>query len=113
MAQKQARVATQPFKQGVNLGEPRPSKKRKNSSGYIASIQATPKRSARRTGSAFARGLALPPPTLRHNQSPLFEPELLHTQPAVTVQAEDIVDGKDDDLDEEEEEDEEGGVRVT
>jgi hypothetical protein len=107
MAQKRARVATQSFEQGVNPGEPRPSKKRKKLLGYTTSIQATPKRSARRTGSASAGGLASPPPTLRRNQSPLFEPEPLHTQSAVTVQAEDIVDGEDDDSDEEEEEKEE------
>ncbi|RAR03536.1 hypothetical protein DDE83_008181 [Stemphylium lycopersici] len=98
-----------PFEQGVNPGEPRPSKKRKQSSGHTAPIQATPKRSARRTGSASAGGLASPPPTLPRNQSPLFEPEPPHTQSAVTIQAEDVIDGEDDDQEEEEEEEEEDG----
>ncbi|RAQ98571.1 hypothetical protein DDE82_009126 [Stemphylium lycopersici] len=104
---KRARVATQPFEQGVNPGEPRPSKKRKQSSGHTAPIQATPKRSARRTSSASAGGLASPPPTLPRNQSPLFEPKPPHTQSAVTIQAEDVIDGEDDDQEEEEEEEEE------
>ncbi|KAB2100046.1 hypothetical protein AG0111_0g11783 [Alternaria gaisen] len=109
MGPKRVRVATQPFEQGVNPGEPRPSKKRKQSSGYTAPIQATPRKSARRTGSVSAGGLASPPPTLPRNQSPLFEPEPPHTQPAVAIQAEDIIDGEDDGLEEEEEEDEEDG----
>jgi hypothetical protein len=83
-------------------------KKRKKLSKHTAPIQSTPKRSARQAGLASTGGLASPPSTLRRNQSPLFEPELPHTQSAVTVQAEDIVDGEDDDLDEDEE-DEEGG----
>ncbi|CAN9261131.1 unnamed protein product [Alternaria alternata] len=42
--------------------------------------------------------------------SPLFEPEPPHTQPAVAIQAEDIINGEDDGLEEEEEdEDEEDG----
>jgi hypothetical protein len=109
MGPKRARVATQPFEQGVNPGEPRPSKKRKQSSGYTAPIQATPRKSARRTGSVSAGGLASPPPTLPRNQSPLFEPEPPHTQPAVAIQAEDIIDGEDDGLEEEEEDEEDGG----
>jgi hypothetical protein len=101
------RVATQPFEQGVNPGEPRPSKKRKQSSQYTGPIQATLRKSARRTGSASAGGLASPPPTLPRNQSPLFEPEPPHTQPAVAIQAEDIINSEDDGLEEEEEEEEE------
>ncbi|KNG52746.1 hypothetical protein TW65_00017 [Stemphylium lycopersici] len=64
-----------PFEQGVNPGEPRPSKKRKQSSGHTAPIQATPKRSARRTGSASAGGLASPPPTLPHDDQEEEEEE--------------------------------------
>jgi hypothetical protein len=107
MGPKRVRVATQPFEQGVNPGEPRPSKKRKQSSRYTGPIQATSRKSARRTGSASAGGLASPPPTLPRNQSPLFEPEPPHTQPAVAIQAEDIINGEDDGLEEEEEEEEE------
>ena len=102
------RVAIQLFEQGVNPGEPRLLKKRKQSSRHTAPTQATPKKSARCTGSASAGGLASPPPTLPRNQSPLFEPEPPHTQSAVTIQAEDIIDGEDDDLEEEEDE-EDGG----
>jgi hypothetical protein len=110
MSQKRVRVATQPFEQGVNSREPGPLKKRRKRSQYTAPIRATPKRNARQARSAPAGGLASPPPTARRsrNQSPLFEPELSHTQSAVTAQVEDIVDGEDEDQ-HEETEDEEGG----
>jgi hypothetical protein len=97
---KRARVATQPFEQGVNPETLRLTKKRKLPSKHTAPIQSTPKRNAPKAGNAAARGLASPPPTApRRRESPLFEPELEHTQSAVVVQAEDIVDNEDDDTD--------------
>jgi hypothetical protein len=97
---KRARVATQPFKQGDNPEAPRPAKRRKQPSKPPNPTRSTPKRNTPKAGRAAAGGLASPPPTALRRESPLFEPELELTQSAVIVQAEDIVDGDDDDTDE-------------
>jgi hypothetical protein len=81
---KRARVATQPFEQGVNPQARRPLKKRRLPSKHTAPIQSTPNRNAPTAGTAAAGGLASLPPTARR-ESPLFEPEQQHTQSAIVV----------------------------
>jgi hypothetical protein len=76
---KRARVATQPFEQGVNPEARRPLKKRKLVLKHTAPIQSTLKRNARKAGNADTGGLAFPPPTALRRKSPLFEPELEHS----------------------------------
>jgi hypothetical protein len=88
------------FEQGVNpQGEPRSSKRSKTPSECSRVKQFTPNRGAHKAGRAAYRGLTSPPSSVPRHESPLFEPEPQHAQSAVTIQAEDLVDGEDDNID--------------
>ncbi|KAF2823607.1 hypothetical protein CC86DRAFT_447920 [Ophiobolus disseminans] len=99
---KRQRPPKQPFEQGVNPpGAARPFKKPRALPKDCSPTRFTPN-IGRRTARLTSRGgLASPPATDPRRRSPLFEPEFSYTQSALLEQADDLIDGEDDDTEEE------------